>query len=99
MSAGLLAALSIAIVVAAVLVPLAVHFLLDAPPEGQYDGDGTATTAVAGDPWAGVTDANSGSRSRVGDSAAESCEECGADLEVDLAFCWRCAAPLDDASD
>jgi hypothetical protein len=98
MSAGLLGALSIAVVVAAVLVPLAVHFLLDAPPEGQYDGDGGATTAVAGDPWAGVTDANPNVRSRIGDPAAGSCDECGADLDVDLSFCWRCGVPLDDST-
>lgn len=99
MPAGYLAALSVAVIVAAVLVPLAVHFLLDAPPEGQYDGDGGSATAVPGDPWAGVTDANAGSGSRVGDPAAGSCAECGADVDLDLSFCWECATPLDERDD
>ena len=96
MPAGFLAALSIAVVVAAILVPLAVHCLLDAPPEGQYAGEGSSGTAVAGDPWAGVADANAGARSRIGDPDAGSCSECGADVDLDLSFCWQCAAPLDE---
>ncbi|HKL28156.1 MAG TPA: hypothetical protein VJ898_02695 [Natrialbaceae archaeon] len=99
MPAGFLAALSIAVIVAAVLVPLAVHFLLETPPEGQYDGDGGSATGVAGDPWAGVTERDPGSRSSVGDPDAGTCSECGADVDLDLSFCWRCAAPMDDSNE
>jgi hypothetical protein len=96
MPAGFLAALSIAVIVAAVVVPLAVHFLLEAPPEGQYEGGGASPNAVSGDPWAGVVDANASTHSRVGDADAGSCHECGADVEPGLSFCWKCAARLDD---
>jgi hypothetical protein len=99
MAAGFLAALSIAIIVAAVLVPLAVHFLLEAPPEGQYDGDGSSATGVAGDPWAGVTEGHPEARARIGDAEAGSCSQCGADVDLDLSFCWQCAAPLDDSNE
>ncbi|MFT4889828.1 MAG: hypothetical protein ACI9YT_000739 [Halobacteriales archaeon] len=99
MPGGFLAALSIAVIVAAVLVPLAVHFLLETPPEGQYDGDGGSATGVAGDPWAGVTETTPDARSGVGDPDAGSCAECGADVDLDLSFCWRCGSNLEDAND
>lgn len=99
MPAGFLAALSIAILVAAVLVPLAVHFLLETPPEGQYDGDGGSAIGGAGDPWAGVTETPADAGSGVGDPETGSCTECGADVDLDLSFCWRCATALDDANE
>ncbi|MFW5895927.1 MAG: DUF7575 domain-containing protein [archaeon] len=99
MPAGFLVALSTAVVVAAVLVPLAVHFLLETPPEGQYDGDRGSAAGVAGDPWAAVTERDPASRPNVGDADAGTCSECGADVDLDLSFCWRCAAPLDESNE
>lgn len=99
MPVGFLGALSVAVIVAAIVVPLAVHFLLDGPPKGQYDWDGNSTTAAAGDPWAGVTEQNPTARSRVGNDIGESCSECGVAVDPDLSFCWHCATPFGTPND
>ncbi|MFQ3294489.1 MAG: hypothetical protein ACI9PP_002202 [Halobacteriales archaeon] len=99
MPAGFVGALSVAVIVAAIVVPLTVHFLLEEPPKGQYDWDGNSTTPAAGDPWAGVTERNPTARSMMASDTGGSCSECGVDVDPDLSFCWHCATRLHAADD
>lgn len=99
MAGGFLAALSTAVIVAAVVVPLAVHFILESPHKGQYDWDRSSTTAAAGDPWAGVTERNPTARSRVRDDTGGTCNKCGVNVDPDLSFCWQCATRLGTADE